>query len=75
LRRHHHEPVSTDLAQTADVYVCSKCGLQFEHHDTYQCHDAEQHTDIGPMQLSTSASTGQQQQATAGGADSIDSQS
>ena len=70
LRRHHHEPVSTDSTQTAAVYVCSKCGLQFEQHDMYECHDAEQHTDARSMQ---SVSSGQHQvDADASDADNVD---
>ena len=49
------------MAQTTSaVYVCSKCGLQFEQHDLYRCHDAQQHTDTEPMQASASVSSGQQ---------------
>jgi len=44
LRRHHHGSVSTESAQAAAAYVCTKCGQQFEQRDTYQCHDVEQHT-------------------------------
>jgi len=48
LRRHHHDPVSTE-PQAAAVYSCSKCGMQFQQQDTYQCHDAE-HTGAEPQQ-------------------------
>jgi len=43
LRRHHHGPVSAELAQAAAACVCTKCGQQVEQHDAYQCHDADQH--------------------------------
>jgi len=58
LRRHHHEPVSSaESAQAAAAYVCSKCGLQFEQRDMYQCHNAEEHTSTDAMQCSTSVSS------------------
>ena len=60
LRRHHHDPVSTDTMHAAAAYVCSKCGLQFEQRDIYQCHNAEQHTSTSPLPSSTSASSGLQ---------------
>ena len=52
LRRHHHEPVDSEAAHaSAASYVSSKCGQQFDEHDTYQCHDAEQHISTStPMQ-------------------------
>jgi len=56
LRRHHHEPVSTEPDHVAAAYVCSKCGLQFEQRDMYQCHDAEQHTGTATPQSSISTS-------------------
>jgi len=58
LRRHHNEPGSMDSAQAAAAgYVCSKCGLQFEQRDMFQCHDAEQHTSTNSsMQSGTSVS-------------------
>jgi len=67
LRRHHHEPAGTESADTAAAYVCSKCGLQFEERDMYQCHDAQQHTSSQSMQSAATTGTtdGNQHQAAA----------
>ena len=75
LRRHHHDPVSTDTTHTAAAYVCSKCGLQFEQHDMYQCHNAEQHTSTSPVLSSIPASGLQAGEDAAGDGDHIDSNS
>jgi len=57
LRRHHHGPISTESAQPSAAYVCEKCGQQFEERDTYQCHDAEQHTTTSSVPSSDQAAT------------------
>jgi len=58
------------------VYVCSKCGLQFEERDMYQCHDAEQHTSTSTMPYSVSVSSVHQVVADAANdTDHIDSHS